>query len=161
MDFLRKFFDMWIFLKNLRPSCHPDLSPCDSFFWGYVKDKVVVHNLTSIEELKVKSTEVIHSIDVQLLQKVSQNLLKWLKWTTVCHEVKGNLLFYFDFILFPAFCNIAFSINPLVFFWDLCLCLIEYGNVVWMLYRWVNSVLISPTVRMVKESFEATPTTSL
>ncbi len=62
MDFLREFFDTRIILKNLWPPRSPDLLPCD-FFWGYVKDKIFPHNLTSIKELKIKF-KVICSIDV-------------------------------------------------------------------------------------------------
>ncbi len=38
--------------------------------------KVFTHNYTSIEKLKIKITEVIHFIDVQMLQEVFQNLPK-------------------------------------------------------------------------------------
>ncbi len=112
-------FNIQIISKNLWPPCSPDLSPCDFFYRGYVKDKVFTHNSTSIEELKVKIIEVIHSIDVQILQKVFWNILKR---AVVCWEVgRGHfehLLWPFGLfwlILFSVFCNIAFSTNPRVF----------------------------------------------
>ncbi len=65
VDFLRKFFDARIISKNLWSPCSSDL--CDFFMRGYVKDQVFACNYTSIEELKVKITEVSHSINVQML----------------------------------------------------------------------------------------------
>ncbi len=60
MNFLREFFDMRIIWLPRSP----DLSLHNFFLWDYVKDKVFAHNPTSVKELKVKITEVIHFIDV-------------------------------------------------------------------------------------------------
>ncbi len=121
--FWRSFLTHKSFWKTYGLSHSPDLSPYDFFLWGDVKGKVLIHNPISIKELKVNITKVIHSIDVQMLQNVYQNLLKRAE---ASQEYGGGerfehllyLLFYFDFILFSGFWNIAFSINPLSFFWD-------------------------------------------
>jgi len=34
------------------PACSPDLSACDSFLWGYLKEKVYDHGPHTIQELK-------------------------------------------------------------------------------------------------------------
>ncbi|GBO43267.1 hypothetical protein AVEN_156567-1 [Araneus ventricosus] len=42
-------------LKNICidwPPYSPDLNPCDSFLWGYIKDKVYAGNPQSIEDLE-------------------------------------------------------------------------------------------------------------
>ena len=55
------------------PPYSPDLNPCDSFLWGYIKDKVYSNNPKTIAELKTAIQEVINSIDVPTLQRVMQN----------------------------------------------------------------------------------------
>ncbi len=74
-DFLSEFFDTQIILKNPWPPCSSDLSYMISSP-EVMRNKVVTHDLTSIEGLKVKITEIIHSIDVQMQRKVFWNLLK-------------------------------------------------------------------------------------
>ncbi len=76
--------DMWIILKNLWSPHNPDLSPCDFFLWGYMKDKVSTHNPTSSKGLKVKITQIIHSTDTRILGKVFPNRLKR---AVACREV--------------------------------------------------------------------------
>ncbi|GBM99746.1 hypothetical protein AVEN_102671-1 [Araneus ventricosus] len=49
----------------------PDLTPCDFFLWGFVKDKVFVlplpHNL---QELKQRITNVLNALTGDLLSRV-------------------------------------------------------------------------------------------
>ena len=52
-----------------RPS---DVTPCDFFLWGYVKDQVYVPLLpASIPELKVRIRTAIETITADMLQTVS------------------------------------------------------------------------------------------
>ena len=60
------------------PPRSPDLSPCDSFLWGVLKDRVYRRNPRSIEELKNATTTEISAIDASLCQ-------------TVCHSVTDRL----------------------------------------------------------------------
>ncbi|GBN28474.1 hypothetical protein AVEN_90995-1 [Araneus ventricosus] len=55
------------------PPYSPDLNPCDSFLWGYIKDKVYAGNPQSIEDLKTAIQTVIESIETSTLQRVMQN----------------------------------------------------------------------------------------
>ncbi|KAG8260666.1 hypothetical protein J6590_091835, partial [Homalodisca vitripennis] len=52
------------------PPRSPDLTPCDFFLWGYVKEKVFVPPLThDIEELKNRITVAIRSVNADTLCK--------------------------------------------------------------------------------------------
>ncbi|GBL83059.1 hypothetical protein AVEN_165291-1 [Araneus ventricosus] len=53
------------------PPRSPDLTPCDFFLWGYVKDRVYVPRMSkTIEELKVCICNVLASVTEQMLQNV-------------------------------------------------------------------------------------------
>ncbi|KAF0710687.1 Reverse transcriptase domain-containing protein, partial [Aphis craccivora] len=65
-------FHVW--LISLRgdigwPARSPDLSMCDFFLWGYLKDKVFRHRPHTIEDLKQKITEEIEAIPVETCRK--------------------------------------------------------------------------------------------
>ncbi|GBM80288.1 hypothetical protein AVEN_70362-1 [Araneus ventricosus] len=60
-------------MGNDWPPCSPDLNHCDSFLWGYIKDKVYAGNPQSIEDLKTAIQTVIESIETSTLQRVMQN----------------------------------------------------------------------------------------
>ena len=51
------------------PARSPDLSMCDFFLWGYLKDKVFRHRPHTIEDLKQKITEEIEAIPVETCRK--------------------------------------------------------------------------------------------
>ncbi|GBN40757.1 hypothetical protein AVEN_182366-1 [Araneus ventricosus] len=56
------------------PPRSPDLTPCDFFLWGSVKDRVCVPPMPkTIEELKVRICNALASVTEQMLQNV---------WTT-------------------------------------------------------------------------------
>ena len=60
-------------IHNTPPS--PDVTPCDFFQWGYVKDQVYVPPLpASIPELKVRITTAIETITADMLQTVWNEL---------------------------------------------------------------------------------------
>ncbi|GBM15819.1 hypothetical protein AVEN_262966-1 [Araneus ventricosus] len=53
------------------PLRSPDLTPCDFFLWGYVKDRVYVPPMPkTIEELKVCICNALASVTEQMLQNV-------------------------------------------------------------------------------------------
>lgn len=51
------------------PARSPDLSMCDFFLSGYLKDKVFRHRPHTIEDLKQKITEEIEAIPVETCRK--------------------------------------------------------------------------------------------
>ncbi len=57
------------------------------FVGGCMKDRVFATNPTSIEDLKATITTVIQSIDVLILWKVFQNMMKRVK---ACLSVEGG-----------------------------------------------------------------------
>ena len=69
------------------PARSPDLTPCDYFLWGYVKDKVFVPpKPVSIPDLKNRITAAVETITPDLLKRVWQELDYRLD---VCHVTKG------------------------------------------------------------------------
>ena len=66
----------------------PDLTPCDFFLWGYIKDRVFVPPLpVSLNELKQRITTYVASVDEDMLRSV---------WTEldcridICRVPKGS-----------------------------------------------------------------------
>jgi len=55
------------------PARSPDLSPCDVFLWGYLKEKVFKHHPRSLEDLKERIQQEIDSIPPELTQRVMKN----------------------------------------------------------------------------------------
>jgi len=55
------------------PARSPDLSPCDVFLWGYLKEKVFKHRPRSLEDLKERIQQEIDSIPPELTRKVMKN----------------------------------------------------------------------------------------
>lgn len=53
------------------PPRSPDLTPCDYFLWGYVKDKVFVPPLpVDIDDLKQRITNALATVDRHMLARV-------------------------------------------------------------------------------------------
>ncbi len=69
------------------PPRSPDLSPCDFFLWGYLKDQVYAENLLSEEELRRSSEEKIAAIPRDLLQRANQNVFRRCQ---ECIRVEGH-----------------------------------------------------------------------
>jgi hypothetical protein len=57
-----------------RPSS-PDLSSCDFYLWGYLKGKVYENNPKTIDELKENIRRSIEAIYINVLRKVSLNVI--------------------------------------------------------------------------------------
>jgi hypothetical protein len=71
---IREVFEDRIIRRGLWPPRSPDVSFCDFYLWGNLKEKV--YNPHSIAALQNEITCVIASITVDELQKVSQNLFR-------------------------------------------------------------------------------------
>jgi len=56
------------------PARSPDLTPCDYFLWGYIKDRVFRNLPEKMEDLKTKIREAVASITPATLEKVYENL---------------------------------------------------------------------------------------
>lgn len=54
------------------PPYSPDLTPCDFFLWGYLKDKVYGHKPRNIEQLKDAIIHEVNAIDREKLKNVIQ-----------------------------------------------------------------------------------------
>jgi hypothetical protein len=55
------------------PARSPDLSPCDFFLWGYLKEKVFKHRPRSLEDLKERIRQEINAIPPEITQRVMKN----------------------------------------------------------------------------------------
>lgn len=56
------------------PAYSPDLTPCDYFLWGYIKDIVYRNPPRTISELKTKIGQAIRSINEDMLHRVFENM---------------------------------------------------------------------------------------
>ncbi|GBM47629.1 hypothetical protein AVEN_215703-1, partial [Araneus ventricosus] len=81
----------------------PDLTPCDFFLWGYVKDKVYVPRMpTKLQELQERITAAVTDIDGNMLLNV---------WTEldyrgdVCRVSKCAHIEHSQYV--PENCNLA------------------------------------------------------
>ena len=86
VDYIHKYGE-----QNCRPRTwparSPDLTPCDYFLWGYVKNKVFVPpQPVSIPDLKNRITAAVETITPDLLSRVWQELNYRLD---VCRVTKG------------------------------------------------------------------------
>lgn len=76
LDKLRQMFPAR--LVSLRgdvgwPARSPDLSICDFFLWGYLKEKVFKHRPHTLDELKVRIREEIRAIPIQMCRKAVES----------------------------------------------------------------------------------------
>lgn len=52
------------------PPRSPDLTVCDFFLWGYIKDKVYVPPLpTNLEELKIRIKDAVNAVTPDIISK--------------------------------------------------------------------------------------------
>jgi len=78
---------IFIIIESPWPARSPDLTPCDYFLWGYVKDKMFVPpQPVSIPDLKNRITAAVETITLDLLSRVWQELDYRLD---VCRVTKG------------------------------------------------------------------------
>jgi hypothetical protein len=55
------------------PARSPELSPCDFFFWGYLKEMVFKYRPRSLEDLKERIRQEIDAIPPQITRRVKKN----------------------------------------------------------------------------------------
>ena len=70
------------------PPYSPDLNPCDFFLWGYVKDRTYTTQITSIDELKTKITDIVTKIPKETLHSIFDSFYSRLKNIV---KMNGNL----------------------------------------------------------------------
>ena len=69
------------------PPRSPDLTPCDFFLWGYIKDRVYVPPMPrDLLQLRHRIVEAVAAIDRQMLQRVSQEINYRID---ICRVTKG------------------------------------------------------------------------
>ncbi|XP_039292755.1 uncharacterized protein LOC120353366 [Nilaparvata lugens] len=95
MDLLREMFPGR--LISLRgdvkwPARSPDLSVCDFFLWGYLKEKVFNHRPHTLEELKDKIREEIQALPVAICQNAFENFKNRLHQCIVATSADGRHL---------------------------------------------------------------------
>ena len=61
------------------PARSPDLSPCDFFLWGYLKEKVFKHRPRSLEDLKERIRQKIDAIPPEITRRVIKNFREGLQ----------------------------------------------------------------------------------
>lgn len=61
------------------PARSPDLSPCDFFLWGYLKEKVFKHRPRTLDDLKERITQEINAIPVEMTRRVMANFRERLR----------------------------------------------------------------------------------
>jgi len=73
----------------LRPPCSPDLSPCDFFLWGYLKEKVYVDKPRDIPQLQNAIERESRAITRQMCEQMMANFSRSLN---ECVKNKGRHL---------------------------------------------------------------------
>ena len=71
---LRRTFEQRLITKGLWPPRSPNLTPLDSFAFGYIKDTVFSKNPHTLDELRTMVTDVIQNIPREVLINVFQNM---------------------------------------------------------------------------------------
>ncbi len=61
------------------PPYSPDLNPCNYFLWGYLKDRVYVHNFTMPEVLEAEIVRVMQDTPEEIYTLVVQNFVSRLQ----------------------------------------------------------------------------------
>ena len=73
--------------KSLWPPRSPDLSSCDFYFWGTIKENVYANNPHNLDQLKENITNTIRRITREELRAVSANVVKRAQ---KCIDVNGE-----------------------------------------------------------------------
>ena len=83
LEFLRQTNINFITPDQWTP-CSPDLSPCDYFLWGYLKNQLNSYTVKNISQLKCAIKREVSDIPLEMLQ----NALK--SWPKRCRKVFKN-----------------------------------------------------------------------
>ena len=84
---IQSFFGNCVISKGLRPPRSPDLTPPDSFLWGYLKGRVYQNKPWTIDTLKANITEEIQAVTADVLARTFQNMAHWVQ---SCLEANGG-----------------------------------------------------------------------
>lgn len=89
----KKFPDRWIGRRGPFdwPARSPDLSPCDFFLWGYLKDIVFKEPLASITELQERIEQACEEIPEEMCRKACRSVVQRLR---DCLNNEGQFLSY-------------------------------------------------------------------
>lgn len=87
LEFLREFYDDRLVSQGLWPARSPDLTPCDYFLFGHIKNNVFKNRLHTIDELQEAIEREIRNVTVDQLQNVFENMKRRVH---VCLEAQGN-----------------------------------------------------------------------
>jgi hypothetical protein len=69
--------------------CSPDLAPCDSFLFGYIKDRLKGQSFDDGKELLRAIDVIFQSIEKETLESVFEN---WEERLDECVKAKGALV---------------------------------------------------------------------
>ena len=72
----KRFPDAWIGRGGPIPwpPRSPDLSPVDSFLWGYIKNIVYAEKIRNIQQLQERITSAIETVTQDMIQKTWQEI---------------------------------------------------------------------------------------
>ena len=88
MDFLTSQFNNRLISRSCThfwPPRSPDLTPCDFWFWGYLKRNVYSKKITDLQSLKVTIMEEVAKINPEMLENVVQSVIHRLADLEDCH----------------------------------------------------------------------------
>jgi hypothetical protein len=93
--------------RLLDPPRSPDLNPCDFFLWGHLQNFVYAAPIANLEELTERINAAVNTINVPMLQRVQQNIVRR---AALCIEVGGR---NFEQLLFDLIETFTFLFNLL------------------------------------------------
>ncbi|XP_011174380.3 uncharacterized protein LOC105206592 isoform X2 [Solenopsis invicta] len=88
LDFLREEFGTRLLSRNTEfpwPPRSPDLSVCDFFLWGYLKQRVYANKPRTLDQLRANIRREIAEIKPAMLKKVYDNFKKRLENCIACN----------------------------------------------------------------------------
>lgn len=92
VSFLNQHFpDGWIGRRGTYlewPPRSPDMTPCDFFLWGYIKDIVYKGNPQNLQEIRRSITAAFETIPQTMCQRVCREAVE--KRIRLCHNESGN-----------------------------------------------------------------------
>lgn len=90
-EYLNANYNMWIGRNGtiIWPPNSPDLTPLDTFLWGYLKSKVYMDRTQNIEDIIMKIVEEIDDLNnhPEIINRTIENLIKRYR---LCVEVNGG-----------------------------------------------------------------------
>ena len=87
MAYISSFFEYRVISKGLWPPRSPDLTSSDYFLWWYLKARVYRNKPWTTEHLRRNLKAKINNIDVDMLRRVSNTMIKR---ATMCLQEEGG-----------------------------------------------------------------------